>query len=93
LSEGPDELDESESVDVDVDGCKPPCGGEEGCIVTCTEVFEKALGDTNACMECGREVDGLLRGIMGSGALAVFTVREKGCSIDGEILAIVAIIG
>jgi hypothetical protein len=90
LSEGPDELDESESVDVD--GCEPPSCGEEGCIVTCTGVSETLLGDTKECTECGRE-GGALRGIRGSGALAVFMVRENGWFLEGDILGMVAIIG
>jgi len=87
-SEGPDELDESES-----DGCKYPCGGEEGCSITCTGVPDAEFADTKEDAGCRRETGGVLRGIRGSGAPAVLAVREKGCSIDGDILAMVAIIG
>jgi hypothetical protein len=78
---------------VDVEGCNSPCGGgEEGCIVTCTGASEGILDDSRE-WECRREANGALRGIRGSGALAVFIVRENGCSIEGDILALVAIIG
>jgi hypothetical protein len=56
--------------------------------VTCT-----VLEDMTERVGCVREADVVLRGTSGSGEFAVFTVREKGCSMDGDILAIVAIIG
>lgn len=77
---------------MDVDGCKPSCGGEEGCIVTCKRESDMLLGVTKERTECVREADGALRGTRGSGELAAFILREKGCSIDGDILGMVAII-
>jgi hypothetical protein len=61
--------------------------------VTCTGALEPALGDMTERLGCTREADVVLRGTRGSGELAVLTVREKGCSLEGDILAIVAIIG